>query len=49
MKLKELQQREDRWIDKHSINCIACGKLVDERDCVPAKDGEGEVCLKCQE
>lgn len=35
------------WIEKHSINCIKCDKLVDERDCTPSKDGEGEICNEC--
>jgi len=47
MNKKELQEREDRWIDRHSINCIKCGELVDERDCIHAEDSEGEVCPKC--
>jgi hypothetical protein len=41
----------DEWIDKHSVNCYFCGKLVDERDCVPAdpynnNDG-GDICPEC--
>lgn len=35
------------WINKHSINCIKCGNLVDERDCIHAIGGEGEICPKC--
>lgn len=35
-----------RWIDRHSINCCNCGALVDERDCMPVK--EGELCKECQ-
>jgi len=37
----------ENWIDKHSINCIKCGKLVDERDCIHSEDGEGEICPNC--
>lgn len=48
MKQKEIQDIEDSWIDKHSINCIKCGELVDERNCIHAEDGEGEICPKCQ-
>lgn len=36
------------WIDAHSVNCIECGALVDERECVTGPDGEGDVCYKCQ-
>ncbi len=30
---------EPDWIDRHSVNCFICGKLVDERDCIPGSDG----------
>ncbi len=38
-------------IERHSVNCYFCGKLVDERDCIPAdefnnNDG-GDICPKC--
>lgn len=42
------EEAEDRWIDLHSINCVECGELADERDCIPAEDDEGEICPKCQ-
>jgi hypothetical protein len=39
------------WIDRHSVNCYFCGKLVDERECQPAdrfnnNDG-GSICSEC--
>lgn len=34
------------WEEKHSVNCIICGKLVDERDCTPQDQG-GDVCPEC--
>ena len=42
-------QREPRWIDSHSVNCIRCGKLVDERNCLPAPGFEGDICETCNE
>ena len=41
----------NNWIDKHSVNCYFCGKLVDERDCQYAdkynnNDG-GHICQSC--
>ena len=36
------------WIDRHSVNCFVCNDLVDERDCIPGKGGEGDICPKCQ-
>jgi len=41
------------WIEKHSVNCYFCGTLVDERDCLPAdeyngNDG-GDICKHCQD
>ena len=39
---------EPRWIDRHSINCIECGSLVDERECLPGNGGEGDICPSCQ-
>lgn len=39
------------WIDRHSVNCYFCGKLVDERDCLPADDFNdddgGSICPAC--
>jgi len=40
------ENMNNSWIDKHSINCIVCNALVDERDCVPY--GEGQVCPDCE-
>lgn len=37
----------ERDVLRHSINCIRCGELADERECIRAKDGEGEICPKC--
>jgi len=36
------------WVDRHSVNCIKCGKLVDERDCITPADFEGSICEDCQ-
>jgi len=36
------------WVDRHSVNCIKCSELVDERDCIPGPGGEGDICRKCQ-
>jgi hypothetical protein len=48
----ELHEREDRWIDRHSVDCYYCGALVDERDCIAADDFNGndggEICPQCQ-
>lgn len=35
------------WIDGHSVNCIACGKLFDEREGITPDDGEGTLCYEC--
>ena len=37
--------------DKHSVGCYFCGRLVDERECIPAdeyneNDG-GSICPEC--
>ena len=39
---------DDEWVDSHSVNCIKCNALVDERDCIPGPNGEGDICPKCQ-
>lgn len=38
----------DNWVNKHSVNCLTCGKLVDERECLYGPDGEGSICPACQ-
>lgn len=35
------------WRDKHSVNCIRCGDLFDERDGYTPDDGEGTLCESC--
>jgi len=39
-------------IDKHSVNCYFCGRLVDERECMSAdeynNDDGGDICPDCQ-
>ncbi len=45
----ERELARDRAIDAHSVNCIKCGKLVDERECMPGNDFEGDVCPSCQD
>jgi hypothetical protein len=37
----------DAWMEKHSINCIACGALIDEREAYPTKEGVGMRCEGC--
>jgi hypothetical protein len=36
------------WIERHSVNCIKCGALVDERECIEGPGGEGSICPVCQ-
>ena len=38
---------DERTIDRHSVNCFACGKLVDERECTPGVGFEGDICSEC--
>lgn len=38
---------EDSWIDKHSVNCIKCAILFDERYGMTPEDGEGTLCPVC--
>jgi hypothetical protein len=35
------------WVEKHSVNCIYCGRLFDEREGIPGPEYEGTVCPKC--
>jgi hypothetical protein len=37
-----------RWVDRHSVNCVVCGTLFDEREGIIGKGGEGTVCPVCQ-
>ena len=44
-------EKDETWIDKHSVNCYFCGELFDERECIPAdeyndNDG-GDICPDC--
>lgn len=47
----EVQEYLDRWIDKHGVHCYYCHALVDERECFPADDFNGndggEICPRC--
>ena len=36
------------WVEQHSVNCIKCGKLVDERDCVKGENNVGDICPSCR-
>ena len=36
------------WYDRHSVNCSTCNALVDERNCIPGPNGEGDIGPKCQ-
>lgn len=42
----ENSDEEPAWIDRHSVNCSKCSKLVDERDCMPLEEG-GSLCQEC--
>tara|TARA_Y100000034_G_scaffold80473_1_gene96544 strand:- start:440 stop:649 length:210 start_codon:yes stop_codon:yes gene_type:complete len=49
--MTEIEELEDRWIERHSVNCYFCNALVDERNCLPAdnyngNDG-GDICPTC--
>ena len=48
-RLERLKPSEElpSWIDRHSVNCMKCQALVDERDCLPGPGGVGDICLKC--
>jgi hypothetical protein len=37
------------WIEKHSVNCIKCNDLFDERDGTTPEDGEGTLCPNCDD
>ena len=37
---------DSAWIDRHSVNCSKCSKLVDERECMPLEEG-GSLCKEC--
>lgn len=36
-----------RWVDAHSVNCIYCDTLFDERVGVPGPGHVGDVCPDC--
>ena len=38
----------DNWIDKHSINCCVCDKLIDEREAI-SFIGSSEYCQEHHE
>lgn len=35
------------WMLKHSVNCIECGQIFDEREGNTPEDGEGTLCPEC--
>jgi len=37
------------WVDRHSVNCIRCNVLFDERKGITPEDGEGTLCPECIE
>jgi hypothetical protein len=49
---RALEEREDLWIERHSVNCYYCNSLVDARLCLPADDYNnqdgGDICPSCQ-
>jgi hypothetical protein len=50
--IEQLEEWQDAWIEKHSVNCYYCNGLVDERNCLPADDYNnndgGDICPSCQ-
>ena len=40
-------EENNTWIDKHSVNCIRCGVLFDEREGITPDNGEGTLCPQC--
>lgn len=50
---QEEDEEEESWVDRHSVDCIRCGALVDERDTVPntpeygGDDTGGDICREC--
>jgi hypothetical protein len=51
--IESIESDTNNWIDRHSVNCYICGRLVDERDCIRADEfngGDGgDICIDCQE
>lgn len=41
---RESYEVDESWIDRHSVNCIVCGRLYDERDSIADGIDGGEVC-----
>jgi len=37
----------ERALDAHSVNCLRCSVLFDERDGYTPDDGEGTLCSAC--
>ena len=42
-----MSEHTPRWVDRHSVNCMGCNALVDERETVTPEDGEGSYCGVC--
>ena len=40
-------EKTERWMNAHSVNCIKCGVLFNEREGYTPEDGEGTLCQKC--
>lgn len=41
---RESYEVDESWIDRHSVNCIVCGKMYDERNSIADGVDGGEVC-----
>ena len=41
------EEKQPMWIDSHSVNCIKCSKLFDERNGLTPEDNEGTICPEC--
>ncbi len=39
----------EQTTDRHLVVCLKCGKLVDERGCVPSVDYKESICPDCQQ
>ncbi len=37
------------WIEKHSVNCIQCNELFDERNSMGSTVNGGDICPDCWE
>ena len=45
---EEADEGVEDWVDRHSINCVCCGRLVDERFAFRIPSDEGMICATCK-